>query len=823
MSQYSDESIKLSGITTIASTVLDFTGSTTASTTVTINNLTGYLNNGRLYGFVVEPPKLLQSGTTGTTTVDVTGWVLTAYDSGGTVYWAPNMSADTNTYVTGGTLTGTDLILNYNTGGSASPIDLGSLTFSGGSGNCITDLYVTNIHGCYPITIWDPIQSVGSVASGVTSMAIGVNNIASNTSSIAFGGNVISSGPSSFAEGAYTISSNDASHAEGYYTVASGDYSHSEGSYTTAVGESSHAGGSASTANGLTSFVHSYNSIVSGNRSVVLGGQNITGSTDDTVYVPYLNIGNIETGTSVSFLAITSGGTVISGSDLYGEICDYCSSTVSGDLVRGSGTTETDTLNGSDSTVDSTSPVSCTQWCYYQGGLYVGTTTDYELASKYEANGYTIRCCDSNSSDGGTNYGTSISASTTSLGNSIPVVITGLTRPYIVRNARKISFLNTYKADVLNSNQSSISDSTLGRIESSTLSSIESSFNSKIYNSYLSSIIASENGFISGSGNGTIIGSQYSILSGTTGSTIIGGNSITGTSNDTVYVPKLNIKTLGSSSPINNLGIDSNGNVVTGTTGGGNIYTTDGTLNGNRIINTDGFGLALSGGSSATLFGLIGTGDKRIQWSQTGVLNWDLINDAVTNDLQIDRYSSGGGYLDTPIFFEFLTGNIGIKQQSPSEALDVSGKTKTINFQMASGATPGYVLTSDAFGNATWQASTGGGGVSIDPYYTEPSNSTFTWDVSGTSTNYQTTLTANTTLNLTNVRNGDYGTIILTQDVVGGRTLTFGTINGAAGTHRVVNGGGGSVVLTSTVNAIDILTFTYNGSGMYWTVGNDYT
>jgi hypothetical protein len=53
-------------------------------------------------------------------------------------------------------------------------------------------------------------------------------------------------------------------------------------------------------------------------------------------------------------------------------------------------------------------------------------------------------------------------------------------------------------------------------------------------------------------------------------------------------------------------------------------------------------------------------------------------------------------------------GFVGIGTSSPSEKLDVSGKTKTINFQMTSGATSGYILTSsDNSGNATWTPTSG--------------------------------------------------------------------------------------------------------------------
>jgi hypothetical protein len=45
---------------------------------------------------------------------------------------------------------------------------------------------------------------------------------------------------------------------------------------------------------------------------------------------------------------------------------------------------------------------------------------------------------------------------------------------------------------------------------------------------------------------------------------------------------------------------------------------------------------------------------------------------------------------------------VGIGTTTPSQTLDVAGTTKTTNFQMTNGANNGYVLQSDASGNATW-------------------------------------------------------------------------------------------------------------------------
>jgi hypothetical protein len=76
-------------------------------------------------------------------------------------------SADT--FVTGGTLTGTNLILEKNNDVDASPIDLsgfsgGSGTFTGNtSGDCIQELWVSTISGCSPVVIGPEVNIKGDV------------------------------------------------------------------------------------------------------------------------------------------------------------------------------------------------------------------------------------------------------------------------------------------------------------------------------------------------------------------------------------------------------------------------------------------------------------------------------------------------------------------------------------------------------------------------------------------------------------------------------------------------------------------------------------
>jgi hypothetical protein len=136
-----------------------------------------------------------------------------------------------------------------NSGGTST-----ATTFTGNtSASCITDLYVSNIYGCSPITVHDSIQNFGSSATGITSFA--------------FGNTTVAAGDYSHAEGKGTQAIGPYSHAEGYLTQAIGNYSHAEGVSTSATTTGSHAEGSGTTASGLGSHAEGFFTQAIGNYS----------------------------------------------------------------------------------------------------------------------------------------------------------------------------------------------------------------------------------------------------------------------------------------------------------------------------------------------------------------------------------------------------------------------------------------------------------------------------------------------------------------------------------------------------------------------------
>jgi hypothetical protein len=96
-------------------------------------------------------------------------------------------------------------------------------------------------------------------------------------------------------------------------------------------------------------------------------------------------------------------------------------------------------------------------------------------------------------------------------------------------------------------------------------------------------------------------------------------------------------------------------------------------------------------------------------------------------------------------------------------------------------------------------------------------NATLIWDVA-LGLNAKITLTGNvTSFTINNARIGTIGTLAVTQDATGGRTIVLPTGS------KVTNGGAGSILLTSTASAIDILSFYYDGTNYFWSYGTNFS
>ena len=101
------------------------------------------------------------------------------------------------------------------------------------------------------------------------------------------------------------------------------------------------------------------------------------------------------------------------------------------------------------------------------------------------------------------------------------------------------------------------------------------------------------------------------------------------------------------------------------------------------------------------------------------------------------------------------------------------------------------------------------------------SGSTINWNPAQ-GLNAAITLTQNSSISFTGAPPvGSYGTVVLTQDATGTRTITLPTITGV--TNKVLGSTSTSTVALSTAaNAKDILNFYYDGTICYWNIGQGY-
>ena len=261
------------------------------------------------------------------------GSVLRQVDEFGTAEWGSGFtgaSADTNTFVVSGTFPGAiadTLVLNYNIGGSVPAIDLSSLRFSGNtSGDCISDLFVTNIDGCSPITFHSSIQHIGSSATGLNSIVWGSGNTSSDNFSSILGGQLNSIMGNSVGCENNTIVGGSNNTMSGFGSATSDNNTILGGLSNTMSARSLRSAIIGGTSNiiGVSGGTTANSVIVGGTsnifpgltpaiNSVILGGTGITGLTGNTVYVPNLNIGTVGGSGSMFNLGVDNSGFVVTG------------------------------------------------------------------------------------------------------------------------------------------------------------------------------------------------------------------------------------------------------------------------------------------------------------------------------------------------------------------------------------------------------------------------------------------------------------------------------------------------------------------------------
>lgn len=433
----------------------------------------------------------------------VIGNVLTCIDSEGMASWSPAATGSSgfDVFVTGGTYNAGTATFTNNTGGTFNVTGFST----GGTGT----------------SYWSAGTGTNAIAT------INGNNIASGNDSIAMGSNTIASGNYSHAEGRFSQAIGVASHAEGFGGYASGDYSHVEGNGSNAHGIASHAGGS-SIASGNYSFVHGNNSQANGNTTIVLGS-NITGTTDDTTYVDFLNIKSIPTGTPINNLGYDALGNVIVGTTGGGGTNFWSAST---------GTNAIGVINfGGTASGDYGITMGWQSTASGAMSLAQNSGTTASGTASYAEGSFTIAGGDGSHAEGGYTRAYGYHSHTEGYGT----VAYG-------------EFTHAEGSATVASGHSSHAQGTFtfaGGNDSHSMGFRTSAFTTCSVSSGIETIANGEASFVHGSGS--TVNGNYSIVL---------GRFITGNTADTTYVDNLNIKTIPGGPGTIDLGVNAGGFVV---------------------------------------------------------------------------------------------------------------------------------------------------------------------------------------------------------------------------------------------------------------------
>jgi len=815
------------------------------------------------------------------------GYVLTQTGENGEGEWLPNSSAVTNTFVTGGTLTGIDLTLDWNTGGSANPIDLSSLEFTGNtSGTCITDLWVRNIHGCSPITIWNSVRSSGStVADNDFSFALGQQVISTGVTSFATGFQTVASGDYSFASGYGSIASGALSYVEGFNNLASGVGSHAEGGIsfkvsiqykpTSATTYSSHAEGAGTLASGVNSHAEGIDGVASGIAAHAEGSETLASG-------DYSHAQNNGTMASANYSHAEGNQTTASG---VGSHAEGITTVASGSSSHAEGSS---TLAGGDgSHAEGTSTIASGINAHAEGRQSIASG-NYSHAEGYrtKSTAQSAHAEGSGTLASGINAhadGDATSATTTNAhAQGINTIASGL-QSHAGGDNSTASGVNSFVHSI-DSNVSGDNSAILG-----------GSGNTIGFRSDYNFIGSGKGNTISSSTDySSIIGGQNNVV--THNNTHIIGSDLTSDDDNTTFLNKLTVRgeniihsdTLPSNSasglicgnltyfsadtkPVGAIFSNISTSAVTG------VYVG----NYNISPNTPQGALLYYGSNfirqGSPVFGADSYQNKVVIKGSSGVdgmvINPNGSNPNATLWFEIDGNSVGvlhssSGYL-----------GLGLNpdgSEMPSSTLQLGGTGTTGTFKYIDGnQQSGYILTSDANGVASWAASSGGGSFtgntsgdcisdlwvtnlhSCSPLNINPndegnvyigSNSGFTYDTSNgrLSINGQASAGFNTstTTGLTETIDWDNGNFqeIDFQNKASGITVTFvfnNPIAGASYNLKIIQGanlisnltfpgtvkwdGGVVYTPTSTDNAVDIISMLYDGTNYYANFGKNYS
>ena len=179
------------------------------------------------------------------------------------------------------------------------------------------------------------------------------------------------------------------------------------------------------------------------------------------------------------------------------------------------------------------------------------------------------------------------------------------------------------------------------------------------------------------------------------------------------------------------------------------------------------------------------------------------------------------------MYLGIISGNVGIGTTSPAQNLDVAGTAKMTGFIMPTGASGGYVLTSDASGMGTWQAATGGADsdwtISGDDMYSAVSGNV---GIGTTSPNLFSWSSLEKVLTLQSQNTNGYGVLEIAGNAISGSggalvALGSGTIKFSEIRSEKVGTNGGNLQFSTKADGGSIATRIFiENDGIYVLFGD---